>query len=626
MLLFLPTSSSWAQALLPAMEKEAANITNQARYLRDPSGNITLRDIVRPAAQRGLKTLKQPYLSTALDSKATHWFKLEAVAPPDAPYEAILYFTDRDVSEFTAFLQVVGANADVLRYSRGRSGGDAVERSYGIGLPIKVAAGERRNIFVSVRGAGLSGRLELWQPAALRQHVGTENRAGIGTLIFAGVAALLAGSMALVMRASFWILLTAALAIFTFVFASSRGLYPIPSVNLGTDWQLFLKSVYAGLLLYFAGLLSGFGKQLPALGWFGTALAAATVASGVLGFFAPPQADIVIYLTIGFAGTVCFAYAAALFALKMLPEWPIRLFQTVLCAPLIALALPAPIEADVAKRWPLIIVIALVGAIAALEVFRLNQRLRGRQFDDNALEAASRPVEDMDSTLQGDQTSIAQKLGSAAALSQALVDDTPQGDETVSDSASDGLDSMPSDPTAALLPMVGQLPQSAYDSMTGVFNKATLLAIGEKILTQVRRYDRPTSAIMLQLADFDSLLESGGQSTADRAAKLLSVTCMRELRESDYLGRFYDDTFIALLPETPVEGAHIALKRACVNLTERTLPTRIGMIRLQPLVAAVGVSANHESFEAFVDDLKSQLKPSSIPFQDGKGGASQAAE
>lgn len=600
-----------AQSLRPAADKEMANITDQARYLRDGTGDITLRDIVRPAAQRGLKTLKQPYLETSIDdNQSTHWFKFQAIAPPDQNYRAILYFTDRDVSEFIAFVQVFGANADVLRYASGRNKGDAVEKTYGIGLPIEVKAGEKRNIFVSVRGDGLSGRLELWQPDALQAHVKQQNQSGLGAVIFVASGIVLTLILAFVYKQVIWCALAVATALYTLAFASARGLYPIPLMDLSADWQLFLKSTFAALVLLFAGNLSSLGSRFAPLGWFGTALSAATFASGILGFFAPPQADIVIYLAIVFAAVMCIGYAATLVSLKSVQRWKRRGVQALLSAPLILLALPLPAQADVIERLPILAVVAFVALICGVEVVRFGRdRVKYAEIEGSSLvslrdvsskaaqdaaETPDRPAKTRDDVVISAKTDEPQEDQQQAALEAAL---------RVTDSATkDASQSAPVE-----LPPLGQLPDTAYDKMTGVFSRTTLEAIGEKTLLQVRRYGRPTCAIMLKLDDYQSLMESGGRSTADRAAKLLSVTCMRELRESDYLGRLEDSVFVALLPETTLEGATVALRRACENLAERTLPTRAGMLRLRPSIAARVVTADHGDFDMLIEDLSRGL-------------------
>ncbi|MEM7569520.1 MAG: diguanylate cyclase [Pseudomonadota bacterium] len=617
-------SSAQAQALRPASDKASADITTEARYLRDTSGSTTLRDIVRPVAQRSFKVLKQPVLETSGEAPTTHWFKFEAVAPPNRPYRAVLYFTDKNISEFNAFMQVVGANADVVGYGRGRAASDAVERGYGIGLPLEIAAGETRNIFVSVRGQNLSGQLELWEPRALRAHIEQKDKTALGTLIFLGVVTLLVASLAFVTRTPAWFALAGSAVIFAAAFTVRYGLFPLPDVQLGQDWLLLLKASFAAMVLLFAGGLSRLAQRFPILGWFKTALVAAIVMSAILGFFAPPQADIVVYLSMAFAALFCVALGATVFSLETQPQWGIRTVQLVLSAALIVLAFPLPLEVEGVDRLPLILAVAGIGLLGAIEILGIARQAKPEQA------ARKEAAEEF---ALSEQLSKAQERGASTAQDMPAFDmptalaslssEAPEDERRLREIQPSPQEASSASDQRAALPDLSTLPENAYDTMTGVFNKATLMAIGEKLLLQVRRYERPVSALMLSLPEYEDLLQTGGQTTADRAAKLVSVTFMRELRESDVLGRLDAHVFVALLPETDLAGAKVAISRACQNLSERTLPTRTGMLRLQPIVSTLAMVAQHESFDAFLAELTDTLKPS--PSSTGSAGQ-EAAE
>jgi len=145
------------------------------------------------------------------------------------------------------------------------------------------------------------------------------------------------------------------------------------------------------------------------------------------------------------------------------------------------------------------------------------------------------------------------------------------------------------------------------DRLTGVLNTETLRTVADQAIAQTKRYGRPHSALMLRMDDFASITEDFGAPTAERAVKLLAITCKRELRESDAFGRIDDHVFVALLPETEVEGAKAAMQRTCASLSERTVPTAGGMKRLVVSASTTPLKETDSGLEQVVERLKAGL-------------------
>lgn len=586
-----------AQVLEPAVDKASANIINQVSYLRDGSGVLSFKEVIRPAAQRSLKTLKSTQLRTAFDDPAQHWFKFEISAPDNQPYKAVLFFTDLDVSDFKAFFQVFGANADVVQYSKGSAGGDAFVKRGGIGLPITLEAGARRTVYAVVKGKSLQGTIELWQPAALETYLETQASRGLGALIAAAVALLFALITAIVKRSSAWLMLGAGIGLFTTGFALSRGMQPFPAMSVSTDTALAIRSVFAMLVLGFISTLSGQSQRLPAMSWFSMALGAALLVCSGLIFFAPPQANLILYILISFASALCLGFAVSFFSLRKSANWAQRGQQAVLTAPLILLALPLPLSLYTVGFLPLILCAAFGGAIALFELI-------GR---DKVVTKTEGATGELDGLFDAPETI---KEGARPRSFAEKVDDLPpKGKEASTPTlvAPRGNQEVGVDPVKIGRSGMAFGGPTTFDEMTGAFSAPTIKAIADKLIYQLRRYERDGSVIMIKLPSYTRLREINGTATSDRAIKLLAVTSMRELREGDTVGRLHDDVFIALLPETPVSGAHSAIQRICARLAERAVPTRDGMVRLEPLVSAMTINPKEDDFEAIVKELESAL-------------------
>ncbi len=93
------------------------------------------------------------------------------------------------------------------------------------------------------------------------------------------------------------------------------------------------------------------------------------------------------------------------------------------------------------------------------------------------------------------------------------------------------------------------------DALTGVFNRRRF---GEVLDLEARRAKRrkiPFSLVMIDVDHFKHYNDTNGHQAGDRALQDLASTLGHELRATDVLARYGGEEFVALLLDTPKEGA-----------------------------------------------------------------------
>ncbi|NLY11780.1 MAG: diguanylate cyclase [Firmicutes bacterium] len=109
---------------------------------------------------------------------------------------------------------------------------------------------------------------------------------------------------------------------------------------------------------------------------------------------------------------------------------------------------------------------------------------------------------------------------------------------------------------------------SSIDSLTQVLNRR---AFDSVLITEVRRAARekyPISLIFIDIDCFKTFNDRFGHQAGDRCLKVVAQTLKATLRRpGDILARFGGDEFVAVLPNTPNEGASIVASkmRSCVE-------------------------------------------------------------
>ncbi len=148
-----------------------------------------------------------------------------------------------------------------------------------------------------------------------------------------------------------------------------------------------------------------------------------------------------------------------------------------------------------------------------------------------------------------------------------------------------------------------QLRQMAItDSLTRTSNRRYFMELAARELERSRRYDRPFSLIMFDIDLFKAVNDTHGHDTGDLVLVTFVEQARLELRQNDLLARFGGEEFVALLPETDLEGAGRVAER--VRGRMEALPIRNG----SGTEVRITVSAGVVAYANATQNLQSLLK------------------
>jgi len=112
---------------------------------------------------------------------------------------------------------------------------------------------------------------------------------------------------------------------------------------------------------------------------------------------------------------------------------------------------------------------------------------------------------------------------------------------------------------------------AATDPLTGAYNRREFTIMAEREALRSHRYHHPLSLMMLDLDHFKRLNDSFGHSAGDKVLQRFTTLCCNTLRNVDIFGRWGGEEFVALLPETDIEGASIIAERLRKIISENVL-------------------------------------------------------
>jgi diguanylate cyclase (GGDEF)-like protein len=127
--------------------------------------------------------------------------------------------------------------------------------------------------------------------------------------------------------------------------------------------------------------------------------------------------------------------------------------------------------------------------------------------------------------------------------------------------------------------------RAATDSLTGLPNRRAVQEALKRMIAQAGRTLAPMAVLVLDLDHFKQINDTYGHDRGDAVLTAVGEVLPNALRTSDFVGRNGGEEFVALLPDTGVEGAMEAAEKLRAAIGRVTLP---GIDR--PVTASVGAA------------------------------------
>ena len=129
-----------------------------------------------------------------------------------------------------------------------------------------------------------------------------------------------------------------------------------------------------------------------------------------------------------------------------------------------------------------------------------------------------------------------------------------------------------------------------FDQLTCVYKREYLLLRLEQECRCARRYRHPISFLVVDIDNFEAWNNSAGAREGDSLLQEIASALLASVRNTDLVGRFGDDEFCVILPETSLQDALVAAERI-----RHTIETEFfNWAKLFPVTVSVGVAAVSE--------------------------------
>lgn len=130
------------------------------------------------------------------------------------------------------------------------------------------------------------------------------------------------------------------------------------------------------------------------------------------------------------------------------------------------------------------------------------------------------------------------------------------------------------------------------DPLTNLHNRRSLFDLGRIEFSRAERFNRPFSALMLDLDHFKQINDNYGHPAGDIVLQEFARLCREAVREIDLVGRYGGEELIILMPETDLATSTTVAERIRAHI-EQGLTPQEG--RFEAITVSIGVAAKDEN-------------------------------
>jgi diguanylate cyclase (GGDEF)-like protein len=139
------------------------------------------------------------------------------------------------------------------------------------------------------------------------------------------------------------------------------------------------------------------------------------------------------------------------------------------------------------------------------------------------------------------------------------------------------------------------------DGMTGLFNHRYFQDALAREISRSRRYGAPVSLLYMDIDHFKIFNDTYGHQVGDEVLKIVSRTIRRSLRDSDVPCRYGGEELVAILPDTPLEGAAAAAEKIRKSIQALLLPVESKSVRITISVGVAEFPRNARDKQSLIE-------------------------
>jgi len=139
------------------------------------------------------------------------------------------------------------------------------------------------------------------------------------------------------------------------------------------------------------------------------------------------------------------------------------------------------------------------------------------------------------------------------------------------------------------------------DLLTNLPNRRHILEFAGREFDRANRYGHALSILMIDVDHFKRCNDTYGHAIGDEVLKEVGARSKKVLRESDLIGRYGGEEFLAILPETDSKGARHNAERFCHAFSNQAIDTSTGALSTTVSIGIATYPIDCNSIESLIN-------------------------
>lgn len=146
------------------------------------------------------------------------------------------------------------------------------------------------------------------------------------------------------------------------------------------------------------------------------------------------------------------------------------------------------------------------------------------------------------------------------------------------------------------------------DELTHIHNRRGFFDLGQREVERALRFQRPLSAMMLDIDYFKHFNDHYGYTTGDEVLVIVAQRCRGIIRDVDLLGRYGGEEFMVLLVENDLESAYHIAERLRLAVAQSPFETSRGQLLVTISLGVAQMVQPIHDVRALVDNASMALQ------------------
>jgi diguanylate cyclase (GGDEF)-like protein len=151
---------------------------------------------------------------------------------------------------------------------------------------------------------------------------------------------------------------------------------------------------------------------------------------------------------------------------------------------------------------------------------------------------------------------------------------------------------------------------SLKDGLTGLFNRDHVEQRFQVEIERAREFNRSVSIMLVDIDNFRNYNDDYGHILGDKALKEMGEIIEKECRSIDIIGRYTNEQFLVVLPESSQSKASLVAEDVRIAVTKHEFPSLAAgkPAKLTVSIGVAGFPKQRGTFDAIIDAAKENLK------------------